>query len=1193
MKTLSYARVTFLVLLFPFMLSGQNKHLLPVVVNGKYGFIDTSGNMVISPRYDRVFDFGRSSYSVIVNDGRYGVISINGQEVIPCREDSIMVVNDSVFALRKDKHWGLVTPGGLAISNYDIDDVFPADLGMIRIRKGDRYGLLSPAGSAIVPAAYDYFMFDDELIIVFKDGLLGLYGSDGIKYLDAGYDDIFLKMHGLVFFEKDSKMGYLSLKSGKATQAEWDEVILLEHYYANRNNRTENHCDVVVSRNGKKGLYLTMNDSLVLPAIYDAFEDLMQGYIVYWKKDRCGLISAHGKQILDVVYNDIFYVGNKYLKVRTGNKYGICDTNGRVLISPKYNDLTFLQNDGSGRGIFCYKDGNLTGLVRSDSVELTEAKYSNIESRQAGFLVSVLNGQYGTLALNGKTILEPQLDHIGTMLDNVYVTHKNKKVGLLNNNGKPLAEAENDKITVVGNTIKAYKGDFLEIIWIDANGEVSDRVSYNGIPSVHVEDQVRVYEWAQPVNSIGADREYKFFFSEQEGKWGLKEVNSDRVVISPRYDRIARYPDQWFTFVFVKTDTLHYEIGGCHFYSLQACGMVDIINGNELLEPKYLDIALAQGTYSNWVARVITGDGEIGYANRTGVYTGDYAWVGRFRYCETQVNMGGELIITAKEGRDVVVPFSEFINSFKCRLRYADKYTRDMVLSERAMLACDGGTWGQLHFTAYQADLEDFEWLSRSYSGSYIIRINGQNALWRDGFFTRIRDIDYEKYLCNRGDQPYFVISSPYRKYGFIDRTGALITTIEYDRAGNFSEGLASVMKDEKWGFIGKTGEIKIPLSYTAVSHFHEGLAGARMAGKWGFIDQNGDTVITARFNSIGDFHEGVAAVRKSGHSLYVDHDGNPEFDETFTRCGDFRDGYAIATTRAGTGVISRQGEWMIPPQYDRITCVDAGLDMVIVFKKNKYGLIRLNGKRITPLKYNGIRPPSDGLLAARLGTRWGFIDPEGRMVIPFDYYTVRDFSCERAIVRKKGKWGSIDKRNRLVMPYDYRYAESYSNGVCIAGNSKINKFIINAEGQIIDTLKNTASVGRFSENKAVVTNDYRQSTFVDIGGNALFNKAFDLARPFRDSLAMVMLDGNWGIIDARGQWVVQPCYDSIRNYSEGLAVVGIMRLEGVADERGVVRIPPQYHSLEAAPYGLIRVRKDGAMGYIDFDGTEVWKPTK
>ena len=45
---------------------------------------------------------------------------------------------------------------------------------------------------------------------------------------------------------------------------------------------------------------------------------------------------------------------------------------------------------------------------------------------------------------------------------------------------------------------------------------------------------------------------------------------------------------------------------------------------------------------------------------------------------------------------------------------------------------------------------------------------------------------------------------------GFIDKTGKIIITPQFDRISLFSEGLACVKIGNKWGYVDKTGKIII-----------------------------------------------------------------------------------------------------------------------------------------------------------------------------------------------------------------------------------------------------------------------------------------------------------------------------------------------------------------------------------------------
>lgn len=106
------------------------------------------------------------------------------------------------------------------------------------------------------------------------------------------------------------------------------------------------------------------------------------------------------------------------------------------------------------------------------------------------------------------------------------------------------------------------------------------------------------------------------------------------------------------------------------------------------------------------------------------------------------------------------------------------------------------------------------------------------------------------------------------REYGYIDTTGAAIPlTQEYDAyAFNFSDGLAYVMKvagrtedDEirKYGFIDKTGSLVIPLEYDRAYNFTDGLAPVMADGKYGFIDKTGAVVVPLEYYTVGPVYGG------------------------------------------------------------------------------------------------------------------------------------------------------------------------------------------------------------------------------------------------------------------------------------------------------------------------------------------------
>ena len=83
-------------------------------------------------------------------------------------------------------------------------------------------------------------------------------------------------------------------------------------------------------------------------------------------------------------------------------------------------------------------------------------------------------------------------------------------------------------------------------------------------------------------------------------------------------------------------------------------------------------------------------------------------------------------------------------------------------------------------------------------------------------------------------------------------------------------------MLNDKYGFIDKKGEKVILLKYDKARDFSEGLATALLNGKYVFIDKTGKTVIPFIFNMLYDgvFVNGLSLVELIGRLIYIDKTG-------------------------------------------------------------------------------------------------------------------------------------------------------------------------------------------------------------------------------------------------------------------------------------------------------------------------------
>ena len=169
-------------------------------------------------------------------------------------------------------------------------------------------------------------------------------------------------------------------------------------------------------------------------------------------------------------------------------------------------------------------------------------------------------------------------------------------------------------------------------------------------------------------------------------------------------------------------------------------------------------------------------------------------------------------------------------------------------------------------------------------------------------------------------------------KCGYIDSSGRVVISFQYDRTEEFRNGFAPIcLRGDSWGFVDKTGKEVIPCKYDEVHHFFDGRAFICEKGNtlFGYIDEKGKKVVSCLHNLLWD-----------GCGLYSHHD--------------FSEGFAIVCNAH-------------PFAY-------------------QCGYIDKDGVPITPLKYHCAKPFNEGLGAVRSKEGWGFVDKTGVEVIPCAY---------------------------------------------------------------------------------------------------------------------------------------------------------------------------------------------------------------
>ena len=120
-------------------------------------------------------------------------------------------------------------------------------------------------------------------------------------------------------------------------------------------------------------------------------------------------------------------------------------------------------------------------------------------------------------------------------------------------------------------------------------------------------------------------------------------------------------------------------------------------------------------------------------------------------------------------------------------------------------------------------------------------------------------------------------------KWGILTADGEQLAEVKFDSVGVFHEGLAVVKAAERYGYIDRSGAIVIPIQWMAAYDFSEGLAALRVDKKhFQFINTAGTVVIKSKkYDSVGRFRNGICRVVKGGKVKWIDTKGKELKDES------------------------------------------------------------------------------------------------------------------------------------------------------------------------------------------------------------------------------------------------------------------------------------------------------------------------
>ncbi|MBQ6991652.1 MAG: WG repeat-containing protein [Clostridia bacterium] len=326
--------------------------LIKVIKDGKYGFIDEKGNIIINLEYDNLANYFLEDMIVAKKDGKCGCIDKNENTVI----------------------------------NFEYDRIGNFSEGLISAKKGNKIGFLDKQGNIVIDFQYEYDIDNEEH---FKNEFN--FFTDMPEFRE----DV-----ALVY--KDNWNFFIDKSGKKAIDFETEFKISDQKF---------NNDFLIGQKNEKYGIF-NKNGKLVVDFIYDEIQNYETIELLTAKlNDKWGCIDKNGNVIINFEFDQPLNfdfnsdgIIDEYLIVEKNKKYGCIDKNGNILVEFKYDNLMetannnfLLANLNNKIGIINTKGEIVKGFEYDEfsfyNIEFVLDKHFGVKSNLFGIINNILDNQ--------------------------------------------------------------------------------------------------------------------------------------------------------------------------------------------------------------------------------------------------------------------------------------------------------------------------------------------------------------------------------------------------------------------------------------------------------------------------------------------------------------------------------------------------------------------------------------------------------------------------------------------------------------------------------------------------------------------------------------------------------------------------------------------------------------------------------
>ncbi len=354
---------------------GFNEGLSSFAENDKVGFIDKKGNIRIAPKYDGVSAIVQGLF-IVENDDLFGLIDRKGKVIMPCKYNDIGELSEGFIYASIDEEYFYANYNGLQLFTESLISASDFENNHAIVETETGVGVIDRMGAFLLPPLYNQLNWISDSLLSFSENeQFGIVSITGDTILNVSYNYIGDFSDNIALVSISDTVKYID---------ERGEVILSNFYETYPNYKLKGdftYGAAIIAKDGKYGRINTSGD--VVTEI--EYENIGSGtkFIPYEKEEYWGLMSLSNKILVSPKYDALDIVNDNRAITKLEDSIGLIDVNGNVLLDNSYKSIDYLTENSyavsNGENYALFVDSNFVSNFEYKTISYLSKRFVSLK----------------------------------------------------------------------------------------------------------------------------------------------------------------------------------------------------------------------------------------------------------------------------------------------------------------------------------------------------------------------------------------------------------------------------------------------------------------------------------------------------------------------------------------------------------------------------------------------------------------------------------------------------------------------------------------------------------------------------------------------------------------------------------------------------------------------------------------------